>query len=171
MYHPDSCQRSYKPQTKHAERMILPSSSPKHSWTYRWVRGSWETDRRKSRIWSSSFFLSFFFSYKLLTSIAYKLKHLLSYFTHRDDIAFVVVAPFSPFICKLARVADLANCDSAKFDTTPFWATHKVEVQTCAYCASVVHMQTHFYHSLLMMAVFEVLSESLSIRHLVAHNR
>jgi len=45
MYHPDNGQRSYKPQTKHAERMILPSSSQKHSWTYLWVHGSWETDR------------------------------------------------------------------------------------------------------------------------------
>jgi len=27
MYHPDNGPRSYKPQTKHAERMILPSSS------------------------------------------------------------------------------------------------------------------------------------------------
>jgi len=59
MYHPDNGQRSYKPQTKHAERMLLPSSSQKHSRTYHWVRGSWETDRRKSRISSSS--SSFFF--------------------------------------------------------------------------------------------------------------
>jgi len=61
MYHPDNGQRSYKPQTKHAERMILLSSSQRHSRTYRWVRGSWETDRRKSRISSSSFFFFFFF--------------------------------------------------------------------------------------------------------------
>ena len=31
MYHPDNSQRSYKPQTKHADRKILPSSSQKHS--------------------------------------------------------------------------------------------------------------------------------------------
>jgi len=49
MYHPDNSQRIYKPQTKHAERMILPSSSHKQSRTYLWVHGSWETDRRKSR--------------------------------------------------------------------------------------------------------------------------
>ena len=49
-----------------------------------------------------------------MTSVANKLKHLLSYFT-QNDIAFVVVAPFSPFVCKLARVAVLASCDSAKF--------------------------------------------------------
>ena len=29
MYHPDNGQRSYKTQTKHTERMILPSSSQK----------------------------------------------------------------------------------------------------------------------------------------------
>jgi len=34
MYHPDNGQRSYKPQAKHAERMILPSSSQKHLRTY-----------------------------------------------------------------------------------------------------------------------------------------
>jgi len=31
MYHPDNGQRNYKPQTKHAERMILPGSSQKYS--------------------------------------------------------------------------------------------------------------------------------------------
>jgi len=30
MYHPDNGQGSYKPQNKHAERIILPSSSQKH---------------------------------------------------------------------------------------------------------------------------------------------
>jgi len=34
MYHPDNGQRSYKPQTKHSERMILPGSSQKCSRTY-----------------------------------------------------------------------------------------------------------------------------------------
>ena len=34
MYHPDNGQRSYKPQTKHAERMILPGSSQKYSRMY-----------------------------------------------------------------------------------------------------------------------------------------
>jgi len=33
MYHPNNGQ-SYKPQTKHAERMILPSSSQTYSRTY-----------------------------------------------------------------------------------------------------------------------------------------
>jgi len=62
MYYPDNGQRNYKPQTKHAERMILPSSSQKHSRTYRWICGSWETDRRKVgfRHLLSFFFLSFF---------------------------------------------------------------------------------------------------------------
>ena len=56
MYHPNNGPKSYNPQTKHAERMILPSSSQLYSQTYLWVLGSWETDRRKSRISSSSFF-------------------------------------------------------------------------------------------------------------------
>ena len=124
--------------------MILPSSSQKHSQTYRWVRGSWETDRWKSRISSSFFFLSSSHT-KLLTSIACKLKHLLSYFTHRTISLSFIVAPFSPFVCKLARVAVLASCDSAKFYHDAILSnTQKVEVQMCAYCACVVHMQTHF---------------------------
>jgi len=61
MYRPNSDQRSYKPKTKHAERLILPSSSQIYSRTYLWVRGGWETDRRKSRISSSSSFFFFFF--------------------------------------------------------------------------------------------------------------
>ena len=89
MYYPKNGPRSYNPQTKHAERMILPSSSQIYSQTYLWVRGSWETDRPKGRISSSSFFflLLLLLSHtKLLTSIAYKLKQLLSYFTHRMRI-------------------------------------------------------------------------------------
>jgi len=34
MYHSDNGQRSYKPQTKHAERMILPGNSQKYLQTY-----------------------------------------------------------------------------------------------------------------------------------------
>jgi len=43
------------------------------------------------------------------------------------------------------------------------------ELQMCIYCACVVHVQMHFYFSLLMMVAFKVLTESWSIRHLVAH--
>jgi len=50
MYRPDNGLRSYKPRTKHAERMMLPGSSQKYSRTYLWVRERWETDRRKCRI-------------------------------------------------------------------------------------------------------------------------
>ena len=41
-------------------------------------------------------------------------KALIEVLHAQNDIAFVVVAPFSPFVCKLARVAVLASCDSAK---------------------------------------------------------
>jgi len=34
MYYQDNGQRSYKPQTKHADRLILPSSSQKYLRTY-----------------------------------------------------------------------------------------------------------------------------------------
>jgi len=57
MYHPNNGQRSYNPQTKHAERMILPSCSQKYLRMYLWVHGSRETDRWKGR----HFLLSFFF--------------------------------------------------------------------------------------------------------------
>jgi len=53
MYHPNNGQRGYKPQIKHAERMILPSSSQKYSWMYLWVCGSWETNCWKGWISSS----------------------------------------------------------------------------------------------------------------------
>jgi len=46
---------------------------------------------------------------KFFTSIAYKLKQLLQYF-----ITFVTVAPFSTFVCKLARVTVLTSCGSAE---------------------------------------------------------
>jgi len=82
----------------------------------------------------------------LLTSIAYKLKQLLTYVLHaQNDIAFIVVAPFSLF----------------------------VKGQGSDVC--LLHMCTShanaFYRSSLMMVAFEVLTESLSIRHLVAHDR
>jgi len=32
----------------------------------------------------------------------------------QNDIAFIAVAPFSPFICKLAKVVVLASCGSTK---------------------------------------------------------
>ena len=57
MYYLDNGQRCYKPQTKHVDRVILPSSSQKYLWAYLWVPGSRETDRRKCQITTSSFFL------------------------------------------------------------------------------------------------------------------
>ena len=66
------------PKQKHADGMILPSSSHKYSRRYLSIRWSWET------VGFCHLLFSFLLSRtKLLTSIAYKLKHLLSYFTHR----------------------------------------------------------------------------------------
>jgi len=48
MYHSDNGQRSYKPQTKHAERTILPRSSQKYLRTYLCVRGSRKTEELRS---------------------------------------------------------------------------------------------------------------------------
>ena len=90
MYHPDNGQRSYKPQTKRAERMIQPSSSQIYSRTYLWVTRSREqtTEKVEYRHLSSFFLLLsfFFFLIQLLTSIAYQLKQLLSCFTHRTAL-------------------------------------------------------------------------------------
>ena len=69
----------------------------------------------------------FVFSYKLLTSIAYKLKQLLSYFT-----LWTLIVLGSPFVCKLA----VLWCNII--------LSNKVEVQRCAYCACAVPMQMHF---------------------------
>ena len=65
----------------------------------------------------------FVVSYKLLTSIAYKLKQLLSYFT-----LWTLIVLGSPFV-------NWRFCD-----VTLFWATRS-RVQRCAYCACAVPMQ------------------------------
>ena len=50
MYYQDSGQRSHKSQSKRADRMILPSSSQKHSRMYLRLCGSQETNRWKVRL-------------------------------------------------------------------------------------------------------------------------
>jgi len=47
--------------------------------------------------------------YSLQTKAVIELLHA------QNDIAFVVVAPFSPLVCKLERAAILASCGSVKF--------------------------------------------------------
>ena len=90
MYHLDN---GHKPQTKRAERMILPSSSQKYSQHTFEYEGAEKQTAKKFGFHSSSLFLS---HTKLLTIIAYK---LLSYILHtQNDIAFVVVAPFNPLV-------------------------------------------------------------------------
>ena len=86
-----------------------------------------------------SFFLLLLSYTKLLTSIAYQLKQISSYFMHaQNNITFIVVTT--------ARLS--VNWQEQRFwlavvlwshKTTPFWGNkHKVKVQTCAYwaCAS-----------------------------------
>ena len=60
----------------------------------------------------------------------------------QNDIAFVAVTPFSPFVCKLARVAVLARCSS---NTTPYWATHK---RSRFRCEPIAHVQFTCKHIL-----------------------
>jgi len=69
----------------------------------------WELRNRPPKSWI--FLIIFLLS--LLTSLAYQLKQLLSYSMH--NIAFVVVAPFYPFVCKMTRAAVLTSYGSAKF--------------------------------------------------------
>ena len=88
----------------HADQLIPPSSSQKHSRTY-FV----ELRNRPPKSWI--FLIIFLLS--LLTSLAYQLKQLLSYSMH--NIAFIVVAPFYPFVCKMTRAAVLTSYGSAKF--------------------------------------------------------
>jgi len=47
------------PQTKHADKMILPSSSWKHLQLYFGVHGSWETSHQFFHLSSSSPFIFF----------------------------------------------------------------------------------------------------------------
>ena len=68
-----------RPKTKHAERMILPSSSQKYTWTYLWVRG---VEKHRRKVW----FRRHLSHTKLLTSIAYQLKQLLRCLTHRTAL-------------------------------------------------------------------------------------
>ena len=109
------------------------------------------------------------FHTKLLTSVAYKLKHFLSYFTHRmTSLSFQY-----PLSARLSEkwqeyqfwlAAVLRSCN-----VTPFWATKKRSKFRRTYCTCTVLMLVHFT-TLPTMVAFEVLTKSLSIRHLVAHN-
>jgi len=81
MYCLDNYQGSNKPQTKHAERMILPGSSQN----------------------------------ALLSQHSLQTKAVIELLHAQNDMAFVIVAPFSPFVCKLANVAVFGSCGSAKF--------------------------------------------------------
>ena len=56
---------------------------------------------------------------KLLTSMQTKAVIEPLHAQILNDIAFVVVSPFSPFGCKMARVAVLASCGFAMFSNTP----------------------------------------------------
>jgi len=90
------------PKTKHADRMILPSSSQKYSWMYLRVCRSWETNHYKSPI-SSSFFFLLLSHTKLLTSIFYQLKQVIELLNALNNITFIIVAPSA---CQSARVEE-----------------------------------------------------------------
>jgi len=78
------------PKTKHADRMILPSSSQKYSWMYLRVCRSRESNHYRSPI-SSSFFFLLLPHTKLLTSIFYQLKQVIELLDALNNITFMVV--------------------------------------------------------------------------------
>ena len=80
---------------------------------------------------------------------AYQLKQLLNHSTNKNDIAFIVVAPFSLFVCKLARAVVVASCCLVKFKHDAILGQkNKFEIQTCACCACTVHMQAQATHTI-----------------------
>ena len=60
-------------------------------------------------------FIIFFLSYKTLDWHSLQTKAVIELLHTQNDITCIVVAPFSLFVCKLARVAVLTSCSSAKF--------------------------------------------------------
>ena len=67
--------------------------------------------------------------------LSHTTKAVIELFHTQNDIAFAIVAPFSPFVCKLARVGVLANYSSAKFQHDAILSNKQVEVHMCDYCA------------------------------------
>ena len=84
IYHLDNGQRNYKPEIKHAERMILPSSSQKYLQKKMTKSDFWQSVSQLllTQRYVCNIFLLLSLT-KLLTNIAFKVKQLLSYFTHR----------------------------------------------------------------------------------------
>ena len=60
--------------------------------------------------------LSSFFLIQTLDLHSLQTKADIELLHAQNDIAFVAAAPFSPFACKLARVAVLASCGSTKLE-------------------------------------------------------
>ena len=79
-----------------------------------WPSSMWELRNRLLISQTSSYFL---------TDIAYQLNWAILH-THKD-ITFIVVAPFSPFVCKLARAAVLASSWFCKILTWCHFKTTK----------------------------------------------
>ena len=92
-YYLDNGQRNYKPQTKHADRMIRPSSSQKYECTFEFTGAEKETAQKVR-------FCHWILSHaKLLTSTA-----VIELLHAQNDNAFIIVAHLSPLVCKLVRV-------------------------------------------------------------------
>ena len=103
------------PQTKHADRMLLPSSSQKHSQTYLRARGSRWTSRGENSDFVIFFLLLLSFSYKTLPKDSLPTKPLVELIYAQVNTAIAVVLAMATFICKLARPAVLASYNPMKF--------------------------------------------------------
>ena len=106
-----TAEEATNPQTKHADRMLLSSSSQKLSQTYLRVGGSQWTCRGEKSDFVIFFLLllSFFLSHnKTLPKDSLPTKPLLELIYVQDNTAIAVVLAMTTFVCKLARPAVLA---------------------------------------------------------------
>ena len=62
----------------------------------------------------SDFIIFFFLLSHTLDWHSLQTKAVIELLHAQNDIVLIVVAPFSPFVCKLARMVVLASCSSAK---------------------------------------------------------
>ena len=120
-------------QTKHADRIILPSSSQKYLRMYFEYVGTEKQTNEKRRISSSSFSS---FPYQTLDQHSFQTKAVIELLHAQNDITFIVVAPFSPFVFKLARVVVLASFSSSH--NTISSSKRKVKVRTWVHEKGVV---------------------------------
>ena len=116
------------------------------------------------------FFLSFFlssFSYKTLDQHSLQTKAVIEVLHTQNDIAFVIVAPFSPFVCKSSGFGSFQLCEVL---TQCHFEKHTGRGSDVRVPIAHAQFTCKRILPLLIMFAFEVLTESLTIQHLVVHN-